>query len=337
MFSEARLKLTAWYLLLIFLVSVLFSIALYNLSTQEIRRLMDIEETRRENPYLRITTRPLPNMSLGSLRETAQRLQVFFIVINGIIILVAGGAAWVLAGKTLSPIQQMMEEQNRFITDSSHELRTPLTSLRSEIEVALRNKDLTLDEARQLLKSNLEETIALQNLSNRLLELAQNNNKLDPSDLSKTYVRDILPRAIKTIQPQADKKHVKIKTTVGQEHVFVSQEDIVEVLIILLDNAIKYSPAKGSVEVTAKRARENVRISVTDHGAGIVKEDLPYIFNRFYRSSKSRTREGTKGYGLGLAIAKKIIDAHDGKITAESIPDKKTTFSILLPINRSQE
>ena len=184
MFSQARLKLTAWYLLLILLVSVLFSYALYNLSTREIRRIINIEEERRENPYLRVNTRPLPNMSIENLKETAQRLQIFLILINGAIILVAGAAAYVLAGKTLSPIQQMMEEQNRFITDSSHELRTPLTSLRSEIEVALRNKNLTLAEARELLQSNLEETISLQNLSNRLLELAQNNNKLDPMPIS---------------------------------------------------------------------------------------------------------------------------------------------------------
>ena len=128
MFSEARLKLTAWYLLLILLVSVLFSIALYNLSTREIQRLINIEEERRENPYLRIAPRPLPNMSLENLKETAQRLRVFLIIINGSIILIAGAAAYVLAGKTLTPIQQMMEEQNRFITDSSHELRTPLLS-----------------------------------------------------------------------------------------------------------------------------------------------------------------------------------------------------------------
>ena len=85
MFSEARLKLTAWYMAIILLVSVLFSIALYNLSTQEVRRIITIEEARRENPYLRITSLPLPNMTLENLKETAQRLQVFLILTNGVL------------------------------------------------------------------------------------------------------------------------------------------------------------------------------------------------------------------------------------------------------------
>lgn len=171
MFQSARLKLTTWYLLIIIIISSLYSVAFYNAATREISRIIRIEHARQQTfgAYF-----PLPpNLpSIEDLEAIKTRLKVILILFNTGIFIIAGGAGYFLAGRTLRPIKGMMEEQNRFITDASHELRTPLTAARTEIEVALRDKNLTLTEAKKLLASNLEEVQNLQLLSDNLLQLA---------------------------------------------------------------------------------------------------------------------------------------------------------------------
>ena len=163
MFHSARLQLTAWYLLIIMLVSIIFSVAFFNLSTREIQRVMRRQQFRQQ---LQNDTLITPNIGFSGptvedLKESEDRLKLILLLINTGIFVLAGGGGYFLAGRTLRPIQEMVDEQNRFITDASHELRTPLTVLRSELEANLLGNHMSIHEAKKLIKSNLEEVINL--------------------------------------------------------------------------------------------------------------------------------------------------------------------------------
>ncbi|MCD8485002.1 hypothetical protein LRY60_05450 [Candidatus Woesebacteria bacterium] len=180
MFNLARLKLTGWYLVIIFLISGLFSVAFYQTSTREIQRILtrvqmiEKERQRRSGEFPLVPPPGAP--SIEELEASKQRLFVNLIFINGFILVVAGGAAYFLAGKTLTPIKAMVEEQNQFITNSSHELRTPISTLRAEMEGSLLEKQISDKQARKLIQSNIEELGKLQKLSDKLLQIAKVHN-----------------------------------------------------------------------------------------------------------------------------------------------------------------
>lgn len=333
MFESARLKLTFWYLLIIMMVSIIFSGVVYsrvNFDLTRFERMQihfqeDLREGRiREFPGPKsFTTRLNPE----EIEETRKKLIGALVVINLAILGFAGTAGYFLAGRTLRPIKEMVDEQNRFISDSSHELRTPLTSLRSEIEVALRNEKLNLTEAERILKSNLEEVISLQGLSDNLLELAQNGRLVNKKLMKEVSAQTVVNEAIKKTNKLAKAKQIKIENKIKDVKVLGIEDRLVEIFVILLDNAIKYSSKKGGIEISSRQTDGKVGISVIDHGIGISENDFPYIFDRFYRSNKSRSEDG---YGLGLSIAKKIIDAHNGNIDVVSELNKETRFTVTL-------
>src|SRR4030042_3060689 len=171
MFQSARLKLTAWYVLIIMLISIGFSVTVYKSLRFELERAArmppspppptgDIHHAPRIPPP--------PRIDPAVVEEMEKRIMFGIFVINLLILGSAGGGGYFLAGKTLKPIKEMFDQQNRFIADASHELRTPLTALKSEIEVGLRDKKLNLVQVKKLLKSNLEEVNNLQVLSDDL-------------------------------------------------------------------------------------------------------------------------------------------------------------------------
>lgn len=330
MFQSARLKLTTWYLCIIMLISIVFSVALYNLSTREIQRIIRRVEFVRQQEHEISLQLPLNLPNVTDLEESEQRLALTLVLINGIILIISGGAGYFLAGKTLRPIQKMVDEQNRFITDASHELRTPLTALRSEIEVNLRDENLTLDNAKNLLASNLEEVESLQDLSDNLLQLAQFQKPNGTIPFDKIDLSGVIDDAIKKVNPLAKKKSIQIKKLGNNYSVKGDKQSLTQLLVILLDNAIKYSNQKKVITVRTKSPDHSALIEITDQGIGIDKKDLDHIFDRFYRADTSRSKQKSAGYGLGLSIAKKIVDAHKGYIGVKSDRDKGTTFTIQL-------
>ena len=331
MFEKARLKLTAWYVGILMLVSILFSVAIYsgiNAELQRIERMQlrfqeDLEDGFIPPPQVRIqrTLRADPAIIKASLI----RLLTILGLINFIILGIGGGAGYFLAGRTLRPIKNMVEDQKRFITDSSHELRTPLTSLRTEIEVALRNKSLNIANAKKLLMSNLEEVLSLQLLSDNLLQLAHNGNPINRAQ-SNILLSEAISSSIKKVESLAAKKKITIINEVGNHTIKGIETRITECFVILLDNAIKYSPVDSEIKISSKKNKESVAVVIKDNGIGISKENLPKIFDRFFRADSSRSKD--EGYGLGLSIAKSILDAHNASITVESAPSKGTTFKL---------
>ena len=144
-------------------------------------------------------------------------------------------------------------------------------------------------------------------------------------------IKDAVDSAVSRIKPQASKKGIKISVSVPKLFVMADERSLTELFTILLDNAVKYSQNKKEVIVEGQSVDSKIKLSVKDNGIGIKKEDIPMIFDRFYRADKSRTKQEFKGYGLGLSIAKRIVDLHKGSIHVESQEGQGSEFIVLLP------
>ena len=320
MFQSARLKLTTWYLFTAALISVFFSLIIFVGINREFRRIGHFQK-------LRLEDRRSPDPEI--IVQARTRLIMILVMVNLGILSVAGIAGYFLAGRTLKPIEEMIDEQNRFIADSSHELRTPLTSLKSEMEVNLRDKDLTMVNAKKLITSNLEEVNKLQLLSDNLIKLAQyqSDNRFAFENIS---LKSTVDNACKKVSSAAKLKGIKITNQISDCLIEAERNSLEELFVILLDNAIKYNVVGGKIVLASEEKDGRVEITVQDSGVGISPVDMPHIFDRFYRGDKSRTKSDVSGYGLGLSIAKQIIDRHHGTITVISHLNKGTTFKLSL-------
>lgn len=330
-FLSTRLKLTAWYLLIIMIISGVFSFAAYRLLTAEVERSLNRQRILIEQRG-HFTSIVLPqSINPEVIDDVNNRIKWSLIFVNLFILAVSGFASYFLAGKTLQPIEDMLNEQKRFVTDASHELRTPLTSLRTTIEVNLRDKKLGIREARKLLASNLEDVAGLQQLSDGLIKLARYERGSEQVVFELTQIKTIVLEAVRKVAIIAENKHIAIKTEIQGVRLRGDVKSLVELVTIFLDNAIKYSPAGSSITVVTRKNNFSAEVLIKDQGIGIPKKDLARVFNRFYRSDSSRQNSQTNGYGLGLSIAQRIIEVHGGSIDVKSEVGKGTTFSIKLP------
>ncbi|MCL5409366.1 MAG: HAMP domain-containing histidine kinase [Patescibacteria group bacterium] len=323
------------------LISILFSGVIYAVMNQEYQNVARLQALRQQREVVRqfglspdaITIIPnQPTIDPEVLSDAQNELRVVLLVINLGILWVAGVAGYFLAGRTLKPIQEMVNEQNRFVTDASHELRTPITSLKTAIEVYLRGREHNSKEADQLLESNLEDVNNLQQLSDNLIKLSQYQKINGNLTKEETEITDVLEEAVKKVSKLAKAKSIKILTNLQKGKIFVEKTSLIEVVVILLDNAIKYSSSNTQIQLTNSFTEHQAMIEVADQGSGIDVKDIPHLFERFYRADKSRSKNETSGYGLGLAIAKQVIDRHKGSIKVSSKINQGTTFSIILPL-----
>lgn len=332
MFKSARLKLTAWYLLIVLFVSLSFSIIIFQVISRDVQGFAAIQRFRLERRFGQIPPQ-LENFDTELVEQTMSHLLLMLAVIDGGILLISGGLGYFLAGRTLKPIVQMVDEQNRFISDASHELRTPLTSLKSAMEVSLRDSKLTLREARRLITDNIDDVNKLQLLSDQLLQLAQYQKPGNQVKFEKVNLDLIVTKAVAKIKPLAQKRHLKIITDLRPLFLFANPLSLSDLLTILLDNAIKYSPNHSTITITTNATDHSAEISIQDQGIGIDPSDIPHIFDRFYRADAARSKQEVGGYGLGLSIAKKIVDSHHGALTVQSLPGQGSTFIIHLPLS----
>jgi len=235
----------------------------------------------------------------------------------------------------IARLEAAFERQKQFTSDVSHELRTPLAVMRGDIEIALR-RTRSAEEYQQVLASSLEEIIRLSRLVEELLTLARADAgrtqiKCEPISLDK-----LCAQMVDYILPLATQRD-QILTYEGPDKDVVINGDLnrlKQLLLNLLDNAIKYTEKNGRVTLYLTSTSSDAIIEVRDTGRGIPKEDLPHIFDRFFRRSKSATDRSATGFGLGLSIVKWIVDAHGGTIKAESEPGKGTTFRLKFPLYR---
>src|SRR4051812_19569457 len=316
-------------------ISLLFTMALFRLSSAQLEQSLRHE-------YLRI--RPIIGVNPGTdgssislapdvsqyqteLDEGRKNLALELVYFNLVILTLSSLASYQLARRTLRPIEDALESQTRFSGDASHELRTPLAAMQSEIEVALRSAKLSPADARKLLESNLEEVGKLKALSDGLLRLARGTSQLEvePVDLE-----EVIKQAAERLARVATAKKVKIIRSGSGVTTLGEAPTLVELVAILLDNAIKYSPDKSTVMIGLSKQSKQAVISVSDQGPGVADADLPHIFERFYRADSSRSKGQVDGYGLGLSIAQKITDTYGGTIAAHN--DQGAVFTVKLPL-----
>ncbi len=338
MFRSARFKLTTWYLLIIMFISLIFSFMIYHSIAFELGRRFNRIEYRLRAEGMRLPP-PMPmrpHFFAEDLEFAKKRVLIILFYINGVILILSGAAGYFLAGKTLKPIEEAMEEQKRFVSDASHELRTPLAALKTSIEVALREKKMTMKEAVKVLKSSLEDIDNLQKLTDDLLSLAQNEKNESLTTFSEVDIAEAINHAYKSVQPLAKRKGVTIAIEAKKHFVEGDSKSLEKLMTIFLDNAVKYTPRKGRVAVITREDHKNVVVEIKDTGIGIDKKDIPHIFDRFYRVEQSRSKTKVPGFGLGLSIAKKIVDLHNGSINVTSALGKGTSFIIKLPFKQAR-
>ena len=235
--------------------------------------------------------------------------------------------------------EQEKEERERrlFVSNVSHELRTPLTSVKSYLE-ALDEGALSEPVAPDFIKVSLDETNRMMRMVTDLLHLSRIDNATSHLDVElinfTAFITFILNRFDKMRGPDEEKKYDLVRDyPITSVWIEIDTDKMTQVIDNILNNAIKYSPDGGKITVTMKTTDDQMILSISDQGLGIPKQDLPRIFDRFYRVDRARSR-AQGGTGLGLAIAKEIIKQHEGFIWAKSEYGKGSTFTIVLPYDK---
>lgn len=235
--------------------------------------------------------------------------------------------------------EQEKEERERrlFVSNVSHELRTPLTSVKSYLE-ALDEGALSEPVAPDFIKVSLDETNRMMRMVTDLLHLSRIDNATTHLDVElinfTAFITFILNRFDKMRGPDEEKKYELVRDyPITSVWIEIDTDKMTQVIDNILNNAIKYSPDGGKITVTMKTTDDQMILSISDQGLGIPKQDLPRIFDRFYRVDRARSR-AQGGTGLGLSIAKEIIKQHKGFIWAKSIYGKGSTFTIVLPYDK---
>ncbi len=332
MFERARLKLTFFYLLIIMLISSIFSVMIYAGSTNELSRIERVQRIRQQEKSQGLApSGRIFRIDPEVLEESRSRIRIALIIFNLMILGFSGAAGYFLAGRTLNPIEEMIDEQNKFISGASHELRTPLTALKTSTEVGLREKNLSSAEAKSLLRDNLEEIENLRVLTDKLLRLSQFEKLNGDLPLEVIAVSQILEEAKRRVRTLSKSRSITLDISDSKYKVRAERESLVELMVILFDNAIKYSPKGLTVKVKVEKINNDVAVKITDNGMGISKKNLEHVFERFYRGDKARSKVNANGYGLGLSIAKKIAELYGGSISVQSQEGKGSTFTVLLP------
>ena len=311
--NKPYLKLTFMYASILCLVSIIFSTIIYS-NTVNSFNVRPIEVF-----YGKLYSSNEKAKEAINKRDNEIKKELLFhlIVLDSMIIILGTIGSYFLSKKTLKPIEENLELQMEFISNASHELKTPITIISMENEVLLKQKKHTEDELVDQIKSNLEEVQNLSKLVHILLELARNNK----ITLEKVKVFDVANNSINKLSSLAKKKNITILNNITNLEINANKDILEEVMVIIIDNAIKYSDKNTTIKLYSK----NNKIFIEDEGIGIKEKDIKYIFDRFYRGDKSHSSEG---YGLGLSLAKHLTEKMKMKITAYNNHDKGSTFII---------
>jgi len=320
-FSKARMSLTLWYELFIFLIVLAFSIVLFATETNNFGRVV-LQRNFGNRPPRILSTDEFEDLR-DQVIELRRSFALDLIVIDTAILLIGASLSYILAGKTLDPIKRTFEDQKNFLANASHEFRTPLAAIQTATEVALRSKSKTKEDYQKVLQQTLQESIRLSVIADELLLLSRIDAGITTLRLKDTNISKILNEVIDEVRPLLLEKKLEL---VGKIHPNVilptDPHRFKQVLLIFLDNAIKFTKEKGTITIALDK-KPKVQLKVEDTGIGISQKDIPHIFERFYQADKAR---GGNSAGLGLAIAKWIVTAHNGNISVKSKENIGTTF-----------
>jgi signal transduction histidine kinase len=330
MFRSATFRLTVWYLAIVTVINLMFSIVVYRFAVSELQSGLVHQTQRIYENFPVFTGNPLlrdsDDLTLGS-HHILWRLIYF----NLLVLIFVGIASYYLARRTLRPIEAAHKRQQRFTADVSHELRTPLTSLKMSTEVALLDKSASKPALRQALESNLEDVGKMELLINSLLRLTRLDADAIQASFGPLQAATVVQAASSQVSTIAASKQIRIVKKGKDQPLFGDEATLTQLLVILLDNAIKYSTPGSHIQLETKADGDSTLLIIHDSGQGMAPDVLPHVFDRFYRADASRNTTTTEGFGLGLSIAKLISDMHHGTITITSRLHHGTTVTVRLP------
>ena len=255
------------------------------------------------------------------------------VLVNGFLLIIAGGLSYKLAEWTLYPLKYAYERERRFLGDASHELRTPLSILKMQLENELSEKKTATAAAET--KSNLEEVNRMSNIISDLLTLSRltEGTLFETTKLTLVNLNSVIAKTNERLSTIAKNNEVRLVCMLPERDIVTRSNHMLIEAIILngIKNAITYNKPNGSVTTTLSEGKGEAVITIVDTGIGMTKEDTGKVFDRFFRVDKSRSRQ-TGGSGLGLSIIKSAIDSLGGRVAIDSVPDKGTTLTFHLPI-----
>lgn len=266
-------------------------------------------------------------------KEMQRVLLTALMVVGAVCSLLSFGASFVMAERAMLPIRRAWEQQKDFLSDASHELRSPLAVIQTNLDVVRLKPEETVASQDKWLDNVQEEVAYMAKLVDSLLFLARAESAQQPLVRRLFAYDDALLRAAAPFEAVAAAKGVALVVASAVEITGYGDEArIRQVVGILLDNAIRHTPSGGKVTVSLSRADSRAFLTVADTGEGIAPEYLDKVFDRFFQVDKARAKGGA---GLGLAIAKWIVESHGGGITAASTPGQGSTFSFWLPLEKA--
>jgi signal transduction histidine kinase len=348
-FIKARIKLTLYYVLIIFIILGFFSAALYFSFSNYLKRDFEnelsssednsganeqehanIEGT--ENQTITTAQAEISTQQSTAVYNAIYRFRNLILIIDGLILLLVFTLSYYLSGRTLEPIRKNNDLQKRFIADASHELRTPLSIMKTDLEVQLRNPE-NPNECVPVFQSNLEEVNRMKQIVEDLLFISRIDNNQEIFRLANMDLIAILNQVVGNSQNYAMQKNISLALNIPREPVMISGDEnkLKQAFYNVLKNAIDYSNTDGKVEIKLQKIHKKAEIEFIDSGAGISKENLPFVFDRFFRADNSRSPE-IGSSGLGLSITKEIIKKHYGEISIHSSIGKGTKVAIILPL-----
>ena len=271
--------------------------------------------------------------NITSEKDMLQTLLLILVIGCSIGSVCAIGVGFFLAGRALVPIKEAWQKQQQFVSDASHELRTPLAVIQSKTDLLWRSPNSTIQDKAIDISVISKESRRLSKLVANLLALARSDSDQLEMEKKEFSLSDLLKELIDHYSEIALYQKKEIELDVMSSVLLMGdKERIHQLMVILLDNAMKYTKVGGKIFISCSQTSHTVLIKVKDNGVGIDEENIPQIFDRFFQVDKSRTEEA--GAGLGLAIAKWIIDKHHGKVIVQSKVGVGTCFEIILPKNQ---
>lgn len=303
------------------------------------KKVGDLQDIEVQGRYFRMFAFQEDGKIVQIVRDTTAEEEMlntlFLILIIGCSIgsLCAIGIGFFLAGRALIPIQNSWEKQQQFVSDASHELRTPLAVIQSKTDVLFQSPSATIEEKAVDISTISKECRRLSKLVSNLLLLARSDSNQIEMD-KKTFELDkLLEEIINPYKEIASYQEKAMILKVERDITFMGdRERIHQMMVILLDNAMKYTNEDGHIQIDCTQTSNSIRIRVKDNGIGVKEEDIPNLFDRFYQGDKARSM--SEGAGLGLSIANWIVEKHYGKISVESKWGEGTCFEVIFPKNQ---
>jgi signal transduction histidine kinase len=288
-------------------------------------RLLTYRLTRDDGPVV---------LQLGRMLSDQERvlrqLLVGLLGLGGVSAALMAAASWWLAGRSLRPAQQAWARQQAFIANASHELRTPLTLMHASAEVLLRHIPPDDTRDRELIGDILGECRHMTGLVEDLLLLSRLDNRRLQFERAPIALPDLFADIQRQVSRVADEREIALRAEARDGAVWADPARLRQVLLILLDNALRHTPKGGSIQLDVVAQARTTSIQIVDTGSGIAPEHLPRLFDRFYRGDPSRT-SASGGTGLGLSIAKALVEAQGGQIALDSQLGRGTRVTVTLP------